>query len=257
MPKFIILMVPFLPLELIEAIISEAWHLRLPLNDRILLMTSLPLVCRSVLASYLRISSIHVHIPHPSYARKFIHSLREDNLQFPSQGSVKGIAELCRTITVEIVPQLPFSGFQDSHTLRWTTEPPMGVALSDLLYDLRLFGDLPNFRTLTIRYIDVDIDDIFVWVRLIDFPKTVERLILESIQTYTVAPIHSLGYLPFDSWKPHLPSIRHLHVSGGSEEIVALLTSIMPNLETVLHDRRGAGLGSPKYEKSALENQST
>jgi hypothetical protein len=242
---FIILMVPFLPLELIEAIISEAWHLRLPLNDRILLMTSLPLVCRSVLAAYLRISSVHVYIPKPSYARKFMHSLREDSLQLPAQSSVNGIAELCRTMTFEIVQQPPFSGAQEPpfsgaqepYALHWTTEPPMGAALSDLLYDLRLFGDLPNFRTLTIRYVDVDLNDIFVWVRLIDFPRTVERLNLESLRTRIVAPISSLGHLPFNSWRPRLPAIRHLRVSGGSEEIVALLVSMMPNLDTVLHNK--------------------
>lgn len=227
-------MLPLLPPELIEVVISEAWHLRLPLSDRILLMTSLPLVCRSVLAAYLRISSVNVYIPKPSYAKKFIHTLREDAAQ---RGIISPIAELCRTMTFEIARQLPLSEVQEPYALHWATEPLMGVALSDLLYDLRLFGDLPNFKTLTIRYIDLDLIDIFLWARFIDFPRTVEWLNLESLRTHVAAPVNTPGHLLLDSWRSCLPYIRHLCVSGGSEEIVSLLVAMMPNLDTVLHHK--------------------
>lgn len=227
---------PRLPPELIEEVIFQAWHSPLPLNERILLMTSLPLVSRVALAAYLRISSIHVYFPTPSYANKFTRSLREGALHFPVQRSISQIAELCHSITFEIVQQSP-----PLRALHWTVEPPMGVALSDLLYNLRLFGDLPNFRTLTIRYIDVDLNDIFDWARFIDFPRTVRWLNVEFAQTRLDVPPPKIVVTP-PGLSPHislwtLPYLRHLKVSGGNDDLVSRLISAMPNLETVQHNK--------------------
>src|SRR5690242_11913371 len=61
-----------LPLDLIEEVINQAWNLDLLSSERILLMTSLSLVCKDVLNAYLRISSIYVHIPCPAYVEKFL-----------------------------------------------------------------------------------------------------------------------------------------------------------------------------------------
>lgn len=226
---------PRLPPELIEEVIFQVWELQLSANERILLMTSLPLVSRYILDVYLRISSIHVHIPCPPYVERFLQTLRESGLRYSTIRPMRPAAELCRSITLEIVPPIP-----PNRALDWSAEPPMGVALSDLLYNLRLFGHLPNFRTLTIRYIDVDMNDIFDWVRFIDFPRTVEWLNLEFVQTRVDVPpppkfvIIPPGYSSHDSlWT--LPFLRHLRVSGGSKELISRLISAAPNLETVQH----------------------
>ncbi|KAF9453561.1 hypothetical protein P691DRAFT_755414 [Macrolepiota fuliginosa MF-IS2] len=228
---------PHLPQELVEEIIAQAWGLQLSANERILLMTSLPLVSRSVLGAYIRISSIDIHIPSSSYAETFLQTLREGAPRYPTPRTMSAAADLCSSISFEIVQRNP--------TLRakhWSTEPPMGVVLSDLLYSLRLFGDLPNFRTLTIRYVDVDINDIFDWARFIDFPRTVEWLVLEYRQTEVDVPQPKIIITPPPpSRSPHislwtLPFLKHLRVSGGSEEVVSRLASSAPNLKTLRHD---------------------
>jgi hypothetical protein len=120
----------------------------------------------------------------------------------------------------------------------------MGVGLSDLLYDIRLFGGLPKFRTLTIRYINVDLNDIFDWARFIDFPKTVEFLNLEYVRTEPEIPPPKIVIMPpgrppnIMLWT--LPSVRRLRVFGGSEEFVSRLVSSMPNLESVDDGAGGA-----------------
>ncbi len=225
-----------LPFDLLEEIITRAWELDLFTDERILLMTSLPLVCKDVLNAYLRISSIYVHIPCPAYVERFLQTLREGTPHYPVQKHGDYAKNLCRSITLKIMQNA------QSCTLHGNAEPPMGAALSDLLYNLRLFGKLPNFRTLIIRYTNIDANDIFNWVRFIDFPNTVEWLDLEFVQTEkTPAEVevisthldHSLYHL----WR--LPSLLHLRVSGGSEELVSHLVSVAPNLLTVRHVGRG------------------
>lgn len=219
-----------LPFDLIEEIIIRAWELNLSPRKRILLMTSLPLVCKTVLDAYLRISSTYVHIPCPAYVESFLRILREGTPRYPVQKHMDYAKNLCRSIALDIEPDTQTSTFHRN------AEPPMGAALSDLLYNLRLFGDLPNFRTLIIRYIDTDINDIFDWVRFIDFPKTVESLDLESAQTEEKKPIEVVSTVHpnntlYSLWT--LPSLLHLRVLGGGRELVSRLISVAPNLLTV------------------------
>lgn len=219
-----------LPYDLIEEIIIRTWELNLFARERILLMTSLPLVCKTVLDAYLRISSTYVYIPCPAYVERFLQILREGFRHYPVQKHADYAKDLCRSIALDIEPDTQASTFQ------WNVEPPMGAALSDLLYNLRIFGDLPNFRTLIIRYINADINDIFDWVRFIDFPKTVELLDLESMQTEekksteVVSTVHTDNAF-YNLWT--LPSLLHLRVLGGSRELVSHLIFMAPNLLTV------------------------
>jgi len=216
-----------LPFDLIEEIIIRTWELNLFPHERILLMTSLPLVSKTVLDAYLRISSTYVHIPCPAYVEKFLQILREGTPRYPVQKHMDYAKNLCRSIALDIEPDTQTSTFHRN------VEPPMGAALSDLLYNLRLFGDLPNFRTLTIRYIDTDMNDIFDWVRFIDFPKSVELLDLESVRAEEKKPIEvaSTVHTFYSLWT--LPSLLHLRVLGGSRELVSRLVSVAPNLLTV------------------------
>lgn len=123
----------------------------------------------------------------------------------------------------------------------------MGIVLSDLLYDIRVFGGLPNFRTLTVRYIDVDLHDIFDWARFIDFPESVRYLNIEFVQTEAGIPPPKIVITPpgrspnVSLWT--LPCIRRLRVSGGNEEFVSRLVASMPNLESVEDGQGGPRSG--------------
>lgn len=220
---------PRLPPEIVEEVMIRAWELPCTMSERILFMTSLPLVNRDVLATFIQVSSVDVHIPCPSFVDRFLRAICEGARPFPIMPT-RRVSELCRSITLQILQ--PSSPIRAVH---WSAEPPMGVALSDLLYHIRVFGGLPNFRTLTVRYIDVDPYDIFDWARFIDFPDTVEFLNLESLRTETeISPpkivITPPGRSPnADLWM--LPNVRRLRVSGADQELISRLIMSMPNLE--------------------------
>ncbi|KAJ3566917.1 hypothetical protein NP233_g6694 [Leucocoprinus birnbaumii] len=226
---------PHLPPELIEEVVVQAWNLRCTINERILLMTSLPLVNRSVLAAYVRLSSVDVHIPCRSFVDKLLQAMREGTRPFPITPAKGDVTELCRSITIQI--SQPSSPIRAVH---WSAEPPMGIALSDMLYNIRVLGGLPNLRTLTVRYIDVDFNDIFDWARFIDFPKSVQFLNLEFIKTEANVPPPKIVITPpgrspqVNLWI--LPHIRRLRVSdgkGGDDEFVSRLIATMPNIESI------------------------
>lgn len=225
-------LVPRLPPELVEEVMVRAWELPCTLSERIILMTSLPLVNRDVLATFIRVSSVDVHIPCPSFVDRFLQAMREGTRPFPITPTSK-VSELCRAITLQI--SQPSSPIRAVH---WSAEPPMGVALSDLLYHIRVFGGLPNFRTLTVRYINVDLYDIIDWARFIDFPSTVEFLNLESLWTETETCPPKIVITPPGRppscilWTlPTLPNVRCLRVFGGDQEFISRLIMSMPNLE--------------------------
>ncbi|KII83757.1 hypothetical protein PLICRDRAFT_180104 [Plicaturopsis crispa FD-325 SS-3] len=66
---------PWLPTELVAQILAHAWSARLPPSERTALLTTLPLVSRTVCAEFARLAAADVHIPSAAYAQHLLHLL--------------------------------------------------------------------------------------------------------------------------------------------------------------------------------------
>ncbi|KAK7440959.1 hypothetical protein VKT23_016736, partial [Stygiomarasmius scandens] len=62
----------YLPLELLEIIISETWNFSLTPDERIHLMTSWTLISHPWTMAFIRTASTNVHIPCPSYGQYLV-----------------------------------------------------------------------------------------------------------------------------------------------------------------------------------------
>jgi hypothetical protein len=222
---------PWLPIELIENIISEVWSSPLSSDERITLMTSSALVNKTWSNMFFRVSFKDVYIPCPSYFDQYLRILREDSPIFDEH--TKSLPDiLCRSINlmVEHTPIYPA-------LVSTCDEPPMGKVLSDLAYTLTSIPYLPNLRTISVEYLNTGFDDLFDNFRFISFPEQVTDLEL----TFTFTPLTPRWLVDALRTNPvrqeciqwALPSIRRLSIKGGSEALIADMVSVCPEMEVL------------------------
>ena len=195
------------PFELVEAIVAETWLMPLTPRERIVFMTSAPLVNRAWLAIYSRISHRNVHIPSPSYFGRFLAMLSKD---YP--------LGLCQSITfsTDIMHCHPYS----------LNEP-----LINLLYTISPFR-FPNLHTLSLIYISphsdeflVDLADAFDIVPLPPQITSLKLTLADPVRTPDLMARRCLAW--------PLPSVTHLTIRGATELAITDLVSACTNLSTL------------------------
>ncbi|KAF8886285.1 hypothetical protein BD779DRAFT_1421159, partial [Infundibulicybe gibba] len=215
---------PWLPVELIENIISETWNLDLVADERINVMTSFVLVNKTWNRLFMRTSSLDVHIPTPSYLYQYLLILQ--GLTQVYDNSDKHIPDaICRSITIMVDHDPSTPGEGDS---------PMGKTLSDLLYNLATIPYVPNLKKIAVKFQNTSFNDIFNHYRFISFPKQVTDL---EISYTPSSDAHPDSYREREGCLPwSLTSIQRLSVLGACIPLVADMISACPNVKTVVVD---------------------
>src|SRR6266550_6256911 len=216
------------PIELFESIVDSLWSLRLSANERITVMTTMPLINSVWRSAYIRASSKDVYIPCASYTNHFLSILRRGSNDTQAYSEAK-----CRSITFLIDhPPAPQQGSTIDH--------PAGNAMADFLYFTSddTFPFLLNLRKIAIHYHNMGFDDIFENSRLVDFPSQVTEL--EIVHTFSPEMPDFLKSELRDKderygWpcylsKWHLPNIGHLTMAGVGVCYVAMMVTVCPNI---------------------------
>src|SRR6266550_5683004 len=212
------------PIELFESIVDSLWSLRLSANERITVMTTMPLINSVWRSAYIRASSKDVYIPCASYTNHFLSILRRGSNDTQAYSEAK-----CRSITFLIDhPPAPQQGSTIDH--------PAGNAMADFLYFTSddTFPFLPNLRKIAIHYHNMGFDDIFENSRLVDFPSQVTEL--EIVHTFSPeVPRFLISALQDKnenyanlSWR--MPHIKHLTLAGVGSDYVADMVVVCPNI---------------------------
>ena len=200
------------PAELVESIVSFLWSFRLSRDERITLMTSMPLFNSTWRNAYIRASTKDVYIPCASYADHFFSILRGESRFYDKARLEAG----CRSITFAIsLPRAPQQ--------RSTTNHPAGIVMADILRFISddSFSRVQNLRKIAIHYHNIGLDDIFDNSRLVDFPSQVTEL--EIVHTFSPEMPEFLASELRDEeeyccpryilqW--HMPNIRYLALAG-------------------------------------------
>lgn len=160
---------------------------------------------------FIRVAYRDIYIPCPSYLNYYLQILRFDTSTH--NDSLRHLYNgLCRTLTFAF----------DSRNMT-------SFCLSELLHNIKVFGTLPHMHTLTIRYSNFSIDDIFDCYQYIDFPDQIENLEV-SLSKTCVGCVQRVD----PPW--HLPHVRRLSVKGGAEDLVANYLEACPRLQILETD---------------------
>ncbi|KAI0792085.1 hypothetical protein C8Q75DRAFT_731934 [Abortiporus biennis] len=242
----------WLPVELIEKILTEAWALPLAPSERMSLFNSLSLVNHLWLRMFMRVALIDVYIDSVTAADWYIYLLRErssgesDNDYFLDNASAMA-NRLCQSITFHVGGG-PF-GLKPSNTEDRAGPKPgvtlyshtshSGDAISMLLYMIDNLNYTPNLRRVVLEYFDWGFDDVFDQCRLVPLPIQVTHLELRyqfSDNLSRVADSVRRRYhretSPEGSMSPWTtPNVRTLSISGAPISFVSALVGTCPNLE--------------------------
>ncbi|KAI0352327.1 hypothetical protein OH77DRAFT_1409321 [Trametes cingulata] len=242
---------PWLPPELVEQILAEAWATWMLPDERATLFTTLCKVNRMWLGLFLRVALRDVHIPCPLFARDFLRllperatSLGEADL-FTAEAAAL-VSRLCRSVTFHVDGSASRTGEGGTAGGGDPGEPSIKLysqtdaapsAISTVLYMVSTFDYLPHLRHVALHYTDWGYDDLFDQLRLAVFPTQVTHLSLHySFSAPALVPL--AVYLKTLYTRHHqahfsIPTVRHLSVSGVPTEFVADMLEICPKLETV------------------------
>ncbi|GBE86359.1 predicted protein [Sparassis crispa] len=237
---------PWLPLELIEMIIFEAWSSPLPINERVALFTSLCRVNRAWLGLFVRIAFKDVHIPGPDFAQDYLRLIRgrlyfgdNDPYLMKSSGSSTTVNNLCRSLTFHVgrgssSHPLYAVGATPSITLSCAAASNF---ISSTLYMVTVLDYLPNLRRVSLQYFNWGFDDVVDQGRLVVFPKQITHLDIAfsysgGLVTSLVSSLRS-DYLR--RWHRYwtLPHVRHLSIRGAPIKFVADILAACTCLETL------------------------
>ncbi|KAJ7483419.1 hypothetical protein FB451DRAFT_106158 [Mycena latifolia] len=244
--------IPQLPVELMEQIISGAWHMPLSSTDRITFMRSSMLVNSTWADIFDLISSRDVYMPSSAFCDYFIQRLRGQTppasttppssflrrflrgFKQPSKRTTqpRSANVACQSLTIQIAN---VDGHPDKHN---RVRTPMGGVLDELLENLDARSLAPNLRRLTIEYLDAGFDDIFHRAGLAALPSQITHLevryafsrkmppwLVKSLQEKQERQ-RSIGLM--------LPSITNLTVIGAGENTVSDMLRVCPNAQTPL-----------------------
>ncbi|KAF9460550.1 hypothetical protein BDZ94DRAFT_1143533, partial [Collybia nuda] len=248
------------PGSVILRVLSESWLSPLTATDRITLMTSSTLVNKEWASIFTFVSHRDIHVPSTSYLIQKLHPIL--------QGQVKSepdLRTLCRSIsmsieyaTVSYIDALPTIAFTVPTSISipgCADEPPMGHTLRALLSSLAEKDcSLPNLRTISIEFVNIGLDDVFVNDRFFRFPGQVTDLVFAFTHSPLVPTSHvetaranqmqhdfsrptgltaRMDQTLHGTISPCFPSVRRLRILGGSEATIADAVSQCPVLETL------------------------
>jgi hypothetical protein len=220
---------PWLPLELVEQIVSDVWSSPLSTQDRITLMTSSLLVNKTFQATFLQVSSADVHIPCAKYGHQFLRILRRESPIFDMDTKVLPNIR-CRSLTLYI----------QSNTHSAMSESASHEIYSDFsifLYTIDRLGYLPNLRRVSMEYHNWDYGDLFESYLFESLPNQVTDLEIHYTFSTSMPPflINALrSKLQRHECLPwSLPHVRNITVTGTSEAFVMDVAGICLNLEVL------------------------
>jgi len=234
----------WLPIELIEKIILEAWTSPLSTNERIRMFTSCCLVNRSWLSTFIRIAFIDVHIFSSKSSNHYLHLLREraefesnNDYLLPEASTMAN--HLCRSIIFHIETRtrgdLKPSEAQPAVTL-YSDSSHSADAISNLLYMIDTLNYVPNLRRVTLEYVDWGFDDVFDQCRLLTLPPQVSRLELNyrfSDNLKSVGRSLSERYRRQPCCRWTTPNVKTLTISGAPMTFLSSMVETCPNLEVL------------------------
>ncbi|KAJ7155474.1 hypothetical protein C8R43DRAFT_433623 [Mycena crocata] len=224
----------YLPVELLEQILSFCWAMPLRVDDRITLMTSSVSVSSVWRGVFLRVSSQDVHIPCPSFADHFLRILRQESFFLDTE--TRDLPNrLCRSLTIQIMYEK-----NDGDATGQELELPMEKAFSRLLYRFQDLSTpvIPNLGRITILYQDIGFDRIFENWTLIAFPPQATELELNYSFSSEMRRLLLCSKHKRQAYRPPwtTPSIRTLTVFGASRWLVWDMVSTCPNIENLITD---------------------
>ncbi|KAJ6465212.1 hypothetical protein C8R47DRAFT_50953 [Mycena vitilis] len=211
-----------LPVELVEHIISTAWHMPLTSQERIVFMRSSALVNSTWADIFDLVSSRHVHVPSSAFCDHFTQRLLRDHFTQHSRSRshartpavlsflrrfldrFRGPAKLpiqarsanlrCQSLTIQI-PNV------DVHPdCKGSTRQPMAGVLDDLLEMIDAHSLVPNLRRLSIEYVNTGFDDMLHRVALAALPPQVTHLELRysfspAMPSWLVEALRPRGFI--------------------------------------------------------------
>jgi hypothetical protein len=246
------------PVTVIEYIISNAWLSPLSTADRIILMTSSSLVNREWSNTFNVVSHRDIYVPSTSYFIKKLHPILDGRVK-----SQPDIRRICRSISMTIeyaaiscIAALPNVALTLPATVSipgCADEPLMGHTFRALVSTLSEKDyALPNLRTVSVEFVNIGLDDIFVNDRFFRFPAQVtdleftftHSLLVPSSQIQKIRSNqirHDFNNptgvsarmdrtLHDGRVNPCFPSVRRLCILGGSEATIADTVSQCPTL---------------------------
>ncbi|KAM6497011.1 hypothetical protein JOM56_007484 [Amanita muscaria] len=214
------------PNELVEAFIDTTWSLPLSAEERISLMTTLPLVNTSWRDAYSHVSSKDIHIPCAAFGHHLLHTI------LPDVRNIELCRTRCRSITFTVDhPATPVVGgdSDDGHGHLSSSID----AIEDIFYAIE-YPRFPNLRRIAIHYHNANFDDIFKNTRLDGLPLQVTSLEVAHIFSPNVPPFlvlamrhkhHAQLGIP---WRMH--HVKRLSLGGVGSDYVADMIAACPNL---------------------------
>ena len=226
---------PWLPPELVERIIGEAWILPLSPKERTTLVNSSYLVNHIWQSLFAKIASKDVHIASLSHVERLFKILSRENWVHSNPHYKHSNLDLvCTSLTFTV----------DAAVYPVRSPRPMtskmDLAICDTLHTVTSFNYLPNLRRLSILHAHWNESEAFDQFRFTTFPPQVTELELAFSGPGGVVPVSVM-----------LPSSKHLQwgsfasvskviVSGASEDFVRTIVEVCPNVKTLQID------GTPK-----------
>jgi len=223
---------PWLPTELIESIISEAWSLPLSAIDRSTFITSSSLVNKSWAAAFVKISLQDVHIPNIHYAQQYLRIVRNESPVYAERSQTFPDL-LCSSLSFTLDTHGSTVGQHPMFIVPFGELDKLGTMLSNMLYEIDTLSYLPNLRRLSVEYANWGFSDIFDNFRLSSFPAQVPELEIKFTATSGIGGVsrryhRHTGRVPWS-----LPFITHLSIVGACEEFIVDMVATCPNLETL------------------------
>jgi hypothetical protein len=209
-------MLPELPLEIVEQIISTLWLSPLSPLQRATFIKSSHLVSRTWSSTFSRVAALDVHILSASHGSKFFEVLRgESQLQYP-------LDQLCRSITFQHEHKYLLPGPEKDEQL-------IGKAINDILLVLSSNPTrLPLLRRIALEMKNFLMETIFEYTAFTQFPYQVRELDMnftygEETDPMTLQIIKSRGHERFGMTCGSMPFLRRLRVKGTSSGVAKAL----------------------------------
>jgi hypothetical protein len=223
---------PWLPVEIIESIISRSWLLPLSAKDRDTFITSSTLVNKTWATAFMKISLKDVHIPNPRYAEQYLRILRNESPVYAEHPQILPDL-LCTSLSFTLDTHASAVGQHPMFIKPFGEEDKLGTMLSNTLYTLDSLSYLPNLRRISIEYANWGFNDLFDNFRLSPFPAQVTELEIKFTASSGIksVPKQYHGHVGRVPWS--LPSITDLSIVGACEEFIVDMTAACPNLATL------------------------
>lgn len=236
---------PFLPTEIVENIIQEAWSSEMAVLERTSLFTSLCLVNHTWLALFIRTSLIDVHIVSPAFAEKYLDLLHERSSAIGESDANYYLSKashtanrLCRSITFHInsKPNRNTGSATEPATYMCVETNPMADSVSNVLYMLDSLSYTPNLCRVSLYYVDWGFTPVFDHLRLVPVPPQITDLeIRYSFSKEAEGFAHKI-------WKSYsrklhrtwmMSNVRKFTVAGAPASLVSGFVEACPNLEVL------------------------